>query len=51
MDLFRVFDTINYDLLITKLYACGFEKNALDLVYSQLKNRKQGVKTNATFRI
>ena len=43
------FVTINYDLLIAKLHAYGFGKNALDLVYSYLKNRKQRVKINTTF--
>ena len=49
MDLSQAFNTINYDLLITKLHAYGFEKNALDLVHSYLKNRKQRVKINTTF--
>ena len=30
-------------------YSQGFEKNALDLVFSYLKNRKQRVKLNTTF--
>ena len=34
MDLSEVFDTINYDLLIAKLQAYGFGRNALDLGYS-----------------
>ena len=43
------FDTNNYDLLIAKRYAYGFGENALDLVYSYLKNRKQRGKINTTF--
>ena len=49
MDLSKAFDTINYDLLIAKLHVHDFGKNALDLVYSKLKNRKQRVKINTTF--
>ena len=40
---------MNYDLLFAKLHAYGFGKNALDLVYSYLKNRNQRVKINTTF--
>ena len=36
-------------LTITKLHAYDFGKNALDLVYSLLKNRKQRIKINTTF--
>ena len=49
MNLTKAFDTINNDLLIVNLLAYGFEKNALDLVYSYLKNRKQRVKIDTTF--
>ena len=49
MDLFKAFNTINYDLLSAKLHAYGFGKHALDLVYSCLKNRKQRLKINTTF--
>ena len=33
IDLSEAFDAINYDLLIAKLYAYGFGKDPLDLVY------------------
>ena len=49
MGLSKTSDTINYDLLIAKLHTYGFGKNALDLVYSYLKNRKQRVRKNTTF--
>ena len=48
MYLSKAFDTTNYDLLIAKFRVYGFEKNARDLVYSYLKNRKQRVKINTT---
>ena len=46
MDLSKVFDTINYDLLLTKLKAYGFSKQALSFMCSYLKNRRQRVQIN-----
>ena len=46
MDLSRAFDTINHDLLLAKLKAYGFSFNALDLMRSYVKNRKQSVQIN-----
>ena len=46
MDLSRAFDTINHQLLLTKLRACGFRKQALAIVCSYLSNWKQRIKIN-----
>ena len=49
MDLSKAFDTINHDLLLAKLKAYGFSINALDLMCSYLKNRKQSVQIQSNF--
>ena len=49
MDLSKAFDTINHDLLIAKLYAYGFNKNALMLIKSYLTDRWQRTKINTSF--
>ena len=38
-----------HGLLIAKRDACGFEKEALLLIYSNLKNRKQSVRINNVY--
>ena len=49
MNLLKVFDTLNHNLLIVKLGANGFEKDALRYTKSYLTNRKQRVRVNKTF--
>ena len=45
----KPFDCIPHDLFIGKLEAYGFQKDALNLVYNYLSNRKQRIKINETF--
>ena len=49
MDLSKVFDTLNHELLLAKLGAYGFETDALRYMKSYLTNRKQRVRVNKTF--
>ena len=49
MDLSKPFDTVNHDLLISKLVTYGFSHSSLDLMLSCLKNRSQRVNVNNTF--
>ena len=49
MDLSKVFDTLNHDLLIAKLNAYGFQHEALKFIYSYFTNRWHRIKINATF--
>ena len=49
MDFSKAFDTTDHDLLLEKLKAYGFSINALDLMCSYLKNRKQSVQINNNF--
>ena len=49
MDLSTAFDTINHELLIAKLEAYGFNKNALKFIQSYLSNRWQHTKINNSF--
>ena len=43
LDLSNTFESINHDLLPAKLKAYGYSLNALKLMHSYLKNRKQQV--------
>ena len=48
MDLSKVFDTMNHDLLIAKLGAYGFQEDALVFMKSYFTNR-QRVRVNSNF--
>ena len=49
MDLSKVLETINHDLLLAKLQVYGFSKQALSFMCSYLKNRRQRVQINNKF--
>ena len=46
----KIIDCINHNLLIAKLEAYGFEKNALTFIYDYLKDIKQRTKINNSYR-
>ena len=49
MDLSKAFDCIRHDLLIAKLHAYGFSREALTLINDYFTNRQQRVKVNGSF--
>ena len=49
MDLSKVFDTLNHNLLISKLGAYGFERDSFSFVKSYLNDRQQPVRVNNNF--
>ena len=49
MDLSKAFDCIRHDVLIAKLHAYEFNREALLLVHSYLERRQQRVKINGFF--
>lgn len=49
INLSKAFDTIIHALLLTKLDAYGFSKEALKLTFNYLDNTKQRLKINKTF--
>ena len=48
-DLSKAFDCLSHELLIAKLYAYGFDKRSLMLIYNYLSNCKQRVKVNDSY--
>ena len=48
-DLWKAFDCICHDLLISKLNAYGFDRNALKLIYDYLSDRLQKTKVGSSF--
>ncbi len=49
MDLSKAFDCIKHDLLLAKLDAYGFSREAISLIHSFLEHRQQRVKINGSF--
>ena len=49
MGLSKAFDTLNHELLISKLHAYEFGKESLMLLLSYLSNRRQRTKINTSF--
>ena len=49
MDLSKAFDTINHELLLAKLRAYGFNKDALKTIHNYLKSRYQRTRINKVF--
>ena len=49
IDLSKAFDNINYELLIAKLHAYEFSKDALKLIFSYISKRWQRTKINKLF--
>ena len=48
-DLSKAFDCIDYELLIAKLHAYGFNIKSLEFIHSYLYDRIQRVKSNSSF--
>ena len=51
MDLSKAFETMNHDLLISKLGAYGFQEDALIFMNSYFTKRQQRVRVNSNFNM
>ena len=49
MDLSKVFETLNHNLLIAKLGAYGFERDSLSFMKNYSNDRQQQVRVNKNF--
>ena len=49
MDRSEAFDCTDYELLIAKLHAYGFTRNALKMIHSYLSKMQERVKINGSF--
>ena len=49
MDLSKVFDNLNHELLSAKLKTCGLDNNSITLMRSNLTNRRQSCKKITLF--
>ena len=49
MNMSKAFDTINHEILIAKLHACGLRKDSLKIVLSYLSGRWQRTKIKRSF--
>ena len=50
-DLSKAFDCLNHNLLLAKMVAYGFDKNALSYIQNYVKVRKQRTKVNGSFSL
>ena len=50
-DLSKAFDCLNHNLLLAKLDAYGFHKEAIEFIRTYLKDRKQRTKVNKAFSL
>ena len=48
-NLSKAFDCVSHELLISKLNACGFSKNSLNMINDYLSGMKQRIKVGESF--
>ena len=51
MDLSKAFDTLNHDLLLANVKACGYSENSIGYIQSYLDNRLQRTNVNNNFSL